>query len=62
MSLWLRRQRIERAAALIASGRCNVSEAAVEVGYRSLSHFSRAFFEEKGVSPSKWLEARRSGR
>jgi AraC-like DNA-binding protein len=53
-SLWLRRERIEKAAALIASGQCNVSEAAVEVGYHSFSHFSRAFFEEKGVKPSRW--------
>lgn len=56
LSLWLRRVRIERAAGLIASGQCNVSEAALEVGYHSFSHFSRAFAEEKGVSPSKWVE------
>ncbi len=55
-SLWLRKARIEKAAALLAAGRCNVSEAAVEVGYRSFSHFSRAFFEEKGVLPSQWVE------
>lgn len=54
LSLWLRKERVERAAALIASGKCNVSEAAIEVGYLSLSHFSRAFREEKGVTPSKW--------
>jgi AraC-like DNA-binding protein len=53
--LWLRRVRIEHAAKLLASGHCNVSEAALEVGYRSLSHFSRAFAEEKGVSPSRWV-------
>jgi AraC-like DNA-binding protein len=55
-SLWLRRARVEKAATLIATGACNVSEAAVEVGYRSFSHFSRAFFEEKGVQPSRWVE------
>lgn len=54
LSLWMRRTRVERAAELIASGKCNVSEAAVEVGYQSLSHFSRAFRDEKGVSPSQW--------
>jgi AraC-like DNA-binding protein len=53
--LWLRRVRIDHAAKLLASGQCNVSEAALEVGYRSLSHFSRAFSEEKGVTPSKWV-------
>lgn len=55
-TLWLRSIRIARAAELIASGRCNVSEAAIEVGYRSFSHFSRAFSEEKGVVPSRWVE------
>ncbi len=55
LMLWIRRARIERASELIATGRCNVSEAALEVGYRSFSHFSRAFHQEKGVSPSKWV-------
>ena len=53
--LWLRRVRVDHAAKLLATGQCNVSEAAMEVGYRSLSHFSRAFAEEKGVTPSKWV-------
>lgn len=55
ISLYLRRLRIERAAELLSSGRMNASEAALEVGYRSLSHFSQAFREEKGTSPSHWL-------
>lgn len=57
LSNWLRRARIEKAATLIASGRCNVSEAALEVGYQSFSHFSRAFSEEKGVPPSQWVRS-----
>jgi AraC-like DNA-binding protein len=55
LMLWIRRARIDCAATLIATGRCNVSEAALEVGYRSFSHFSRAFQQEKGVPPSKWI-------
>lgn len=55
ISLYLRRLRIERAAQLLSSGRMNASEAALEVGYRSLSHFSQAFREEKGSPPSAWL-------
>lgn len=51
----LRRLRIERAAELLASGQMNASEAALEVGYRSLSHFSQAFRAEKGTSPSGWM-------
>lgn len=62
LSQWLRRVRIERAATLIASGRCNVSEAALEVGYQSFSHFSRAFAEEKGVPPSQWVRRLSEGR
>jgi AraC-like DNA-binding protein len=57
LSNWLRRARIDKAADLIASGRCNVSEAALEVGYLSFSHFSRAFSEEKGVPPSQWVRS-----
>lgn len=54
LTVWLRKTRIDRAAELLASGKCNVSEAALEVGYQSLSHFSRAFREEKGTMPSHW--------
>lgn len=57
ISLYLRRLRIERAAELLSSGRMNASEAALEVGYRSLSHFSQAFREEKGSPPSAWLRS-----
>ncbi len=60
ISLYLRRLRIEKAAELIGSGRCNASEAALEVGYRSLSHFSQAFRAEKDCPPSEWV--RRSSR
>lgn len=42
---YLRQIRLERAAELLRSGRCNVTEAAFEVGYNSLSHFSTAFRE-----------------
>lgn len=55
ISLYLRRLRIEKAAEMLAAGHANASEAALEVGYRSLSHFSQAFRAEKGVSPSEWI-------
>jgi AraC family transcriptional regulator len=48
---YLRNIRMERAAELLRSGRYNVSEAAVEVGYSSLSHFSKAFCETIGCCP-----------
>ncbi len=47
----LRQLRMERAAELLKSGEHNVTEAAVEVGYSSLSHFSAAFTETFGICP-----------
>lgn len=51
ISQWLRQARLERAAELLRSRRCNVTEAALEVGYSSLSHFSEAFHEMFGCCP-----------
>ncbi len=48
---YLRTLRMERAAELLRSGRYNVTEAATEVGYASLSHFSKAFCETIGCCP-----------
>lgn len=48
---YLRQLRLERAAELLRSGRYNVTEAAMEVGYSSLSHFSQAFHEQFGCCP-----------
>jgi AraC-like DNA-binding protein len=57
ISQYVRMLRIEKAADLIQSGRYNVSEAASEVGYQSLSHFSKAFQQVKGCLPSKYEAA-----
>lgn len=48
---YLRKLRMERAAALLQSGKYNVTEAALEVGYSSLSHFSQAFCQTMGCCP-----------
>jgi len=48
---YLRQLRLERAAELLRSGKFNVTEAAMEVGYSSLSHFSQAFHEQYGCCP-----------
>jgi len=55
ISQQLRAIRIEKAGDLMDSGRFNVTETAFEVGYSSLSHFSKAFFQEKGMKPSDYL-------
>lgn len=55
---FLRNQRMERAAELLRSGRYNVTEAATEVGYSSLSHFSKAFCETIGCCPALYPMAK----
>ena len=47
----LRKLRMERAAKLLQSGKYNVMEAAIEVGYSSLSHFSQSFCQTMGCCP-----------
>jgi AraC family transcriptional regulator len=51
MAAYLRKLRLERAALLLRSGDCNVTEAAFEVGYNSLSHFTVAFRQMFGCCP-----------
>jgi AraC-like DNA-binding protein len=51
MQQYLRKARMDRAAELLSSGKCNVTEAALEVGYNSLSHFSAAFHAAFGCCP-----------
>jgi AraC-like DNA-binding protein len=48
---YLRQARLERAAELLREGRHNVTQAALEVGYNSLSHFTVAFREVFGCCP-----------
>lgn len=59
LSLHLRAIRIERAAEQLSGNQMNVTEVALEVGYQSLSHFSKAFAEEKGMTPSQFLKRQR---
>ncbi|MGP8201251.1 MAG: helix-turn-helix transcriptional regulator [Limisphaerales bacterium] len=51
ISVTLRDLRMERAASLLREGRLNVTQAALEVGYSSLSHFSTAFHDVIGCCP-----------
>ena len=55
---YLRQLRLERAAQLLREGRCNVTEAAMTVGYSSLSHFSKAFWEAYGCCPGLYGNAK----
>ena len=50
----IRTMRLERAAQLLAAGAGTVSEVAYAVGFKSVSHFSRAFDGHLGVRPSQY--------
>ncbi len=52
ISQCLRELRMRYAAELLKSGKCNVTEAAMAVGYSSLSHFSQAFCQAIGCCPA----------
>jgi AraC-like DNA-binding protein len=59
---YLRTKRIERAAELLQSGRANVTEAAMSVGYSSLSAFNKAFVEQMGCCPGLYPAVKIQGR
>jgi AraC-like DNA-binding protein len=54
---YVRQLRMERAAELLLAGRHNVTETAMEVGYSSLSHFSKAFCTTIGCCPALFPSA-----
>lgn len=51
---FLRNARLERAAELLRAAEGSVGEVAYGVGFKSVSHFCRAFREKYGVTPSTW--------
>jgi AraC-like DNA-binding protein len=53
-SRYLQGYRIHRAAALLSEPRYNVLEAALAVGFGSLSHFNATFRSIMGVSPGQY--------
>lgn len=59
---FLRTRRIERAAELLRSRKMNVTEAAMAVGYSSLSAFNKAFVEQMGCCPGLYPVVRIPGR
>ncbi|MGV9673003.1 MULTISPECIES: helix-turn-helix domain-containing protein [unclassified Gordonia (in: high G+C Gram-positive bacteria)] len=55
---WLYSKRFERSSALLTDTDRNVGAIASELGFRDVSHFSRAFSKHFGVSPSRFRAGR----
>lgn len=55
---YLRTKRLEKAATLLRTGKFNVTEAAMAVGYASLSSFNKAFVEHFGCCPGLYPHAK----
>ncbi|WP_337040568.1 hybrid sensor histidine kinase/response regulator transcription factor [Emticicia sp. 17c] len=51
---FIRHYKLQKAAILLQNKLVNVSEVAYQLGFESLSYFSRIFFEEFGKNPSEW--------
>lgn len=56
---YLRKHRLEKAREMLLEGRLNVTEAAMEVGYSSLSHFSKAFADHFNHLPGEFKKSDR---
>ena len=59
---YLRKLRLEEARYLLEKGNMNVTEAAVAVGYNSISSFTRAFSGHFGSNPMQFMKRSRDSR
>lgn len=50
---YLRKLRMEKALSLLQKEEMNVTEVAYEVGYESISHFTKVFYKYHGLKPSQ---------
>ena len=58
---WLLARRLERAAVQLKTSDAGVSQIAFDCGFEDLSHFSKAFKKQHGVSPSGYRDISLSG-
>ena len=57
---YLRAIRLEKAYNMIANHECNITEAAFNAGYTSLSHFSKSFRKEFGINPKAFEKKKKN--
>ena len=55
---FIRNIRLQQAAELFSCKRISIAEVAYAVGFTNLTHFSKAFKELYGMSPSAYIETR----
>ncbi len=60
-SEFIRSIRIYRAAEHLKQPDATVAEVAYQVGFESVSYFSRSFREQMGTSPTDWMVERDTG-
>jgi AraC-like DNA-binding protein len=56
----LRNMRLKKAKTILYEGETNITETAYLVGYSSASHFTKAFKEHFGITPSCYIRTLRS--
>lgn len=54
---FIKNQRMERAKGLLIEEKMNISEIAVELGYKYPTHFTAAFKKSVGLSPKDFLKS-----
>lgn len=57
-SRYMQGYRVQQAVALLSTSECNVTQAALAVGFESLSHFNATFRAFTGMSPGTYLQRR----
>jgi len=60
-SVFIRSMRLKQAAALLETGKLNVSEVAYRVGFLDMSYFGASFKDQFGCTPSQYMSQHRPG-
>src|SRR5574344_508167 len=58
-SMFIRNQRMERAAKLIEEGKINITQIAYDVGFTTEAHFSTVFRKHFGMSPKEYRNSKK---